>query len=686
MLNGVKPNPNVLVTNLTDFELTTDELDVLNLGLKHGVLLRPKEAEMVSVIEDVYDQICRHKGFTENRFAKSRIQTALKSFTYNFLDLDDRQFKTDQRKIKIMKDIRKRCMILKPDKGQGIVLINKSDYYQSLERLFGDQTKFRISNDDPTLRNLSSVQNYLNTLLSRNEITEAEKKLMRPKSGHLGRANGLPKIHKVYDVLPPFRPIVDTTNTPHYGIGKFLSTLLNPLTLNDYTVKDSFEAAGRIRAIPEHLFQQGYRFVSFDVTSLFTNVPLERTVNVILKRVYEENLIETTLKKRTLKKLILDACKKTAFSFNNVIYEQVDGVSMGSSLGPVLANIIMTELETAIVDNLFNTGIIKFYVRYVDDTLVLAKPEDFDEILSQLNSFDENLRFTIDSFDDNNVHFLDLKIDETKTDLFFKPTHTGQYCHFTSQSPWRLKTAWVKALFHRANKICSSDAALKKQISRILSFMSWNGYPIAVARSMLKRLQFNKERNVDETTDSDVPKVYIKICYAGEHGEHLLKSCVKKLKRFTKKNIRFVTLFQTKKLSMFCPTKDKILNLQKSNVIYKLVCPGCGESYIGKTDRCLVTRLNEHGSRNDQPMFLHLINCHAFRDYVSLFGLPCGNDDSRFIIDVKEHIKNAVFDNYSIIDVNCSWSQLSFLEAYYIKHHNPAINKGLKASRELQLF
>ena len=68
-------------------------------------------------------------------------------------------------------------------------------------------------------------------------------------------------------------------------------------------------------------------------------------MDIVLKRIYDDKLIDTNLSKRTLKKLLLDACKKTAFSFNNVIYEQIDGVSMGSSLGPTLANVIMTELE-----------------------------------------------------------------------------------------------------------------------------------------------------------------------------------------------------------------------------------------------------------------------------------------------------------------------------------------------------
>ena len=74
-------------------------------------------------------------------------------------------------------------------------------------------------------------------------------------------------------------------------------------------------------------------------------MPLKRTIDLILKRVYEEEMLATTLTKRTLKKLLLDSCTKTAFSFDHQIYEQTDGVSMGSRLAPVLANIILTEFE-----------------------------------------------------------------------------------------------------------------------------------------------------------------------------------------------------------------------------------------------------------------------------------------------------------------------------------------------------
>ena len=90
--------------------------------------------------------------------------------------------------------------------------------------------------------------------------------------------------------------------------------------------------------MPTELFDEGYRYFFFDVTSLFTNVPLNKTINIILHRIYKENLVKTNMTKSTLKKLIKDS-----FSFDGRIYKQIDGVSMGSSLGPVLANVILTE-------------------------------------------------------------------------------------------------------------------------------------------------------------------------------------------------------------------------------------------------------------------------------------------------------------------------------------------------------
>ena len=127
-------------------------------------------------------------------------------------------------------------------------------------------------------------------------------KNLRPQNARAGRAHALPKIHKTFTALPKFRPIVDTTSTCYYNVGSCLTELLNPLTQNELIIRDSFDTANKIKLILPEVFDDGYIFASFDVESLFTNVPLQRTISIILARAYNNKLIATKLKKVNIKK------------------------------------------------------------------------------------------------------------------------------------------------------------------------------------------------------------------------------------------------------------------------------------------------------------------------------------------------------------------------------------------------
>ena len=91
----------------------------------------------------------------------------------------------------------------------------KLKYYNFLDQLFNDPTKFVILNEDPTLQNLSPIQRYLNILELRGEIRKDENKQMMLKFVQIGRAHGLPKTHKQFLRVPSFRSVIDTTNRPH---------------------------------------------------------------------------------------------------------------------------------------------------------------------------------------------------------------------------------------------------------------------------------------------------------------------------------------------------------------------------------------------------------------------------------------------------------------------------------------
>ena len=213
----------------------------------------------------------------------------------------------------------------------------------------------------------------------------------------------------------------------------------------------------------------GYQFVSFDVISLFTNISLAKAINIILKCVYGGMLVTPNLRKQTMKKLF-NGCM-----FENCVYiqlcKQTDSVSMGSPLGPLLANVFMTALEKDMIQKLTDKKFIKFHIRYVDDTLLLAKDEVINPILKELNSYNKNIKFTVDRFINEDVHSLDIETHQRNTYIYYKETHTGQYIHYRSQKQWKLETSWIKALYHRAHKVCSSKQSLNKQISQIKMFM-----------------------------------------------------------------------------------------------------------------------------------------------------------------------------------------------------------------------
>ena len=147
-----------------------------------------------------------------------------------------------------------------------------------MNQLFSEKTKFKIIKNDPTLTSLKTIQNYLNNRCKRNEINEAEKRQIRPMSAQLDRAHGLPKIHKVFADIPKFCPIIDTTNMPYYKIRRYLSSSLPLLTINGYTLQESFDAANKIKSVPIKIFGEGYQFVSCNVESLFTNMPPNKTL------------------------------------------------------------------------------------------------------------------------------------------------------------------------------------------------------------------------------------------------------------------------------------------------------------------------------------------------------------------------------------------------------------------------
>lgn len=115
---------------------------------------------------------------------------------------------------------------------------------------------------------------------------------------------------------------------------------------------------------------------------------------------------------------------------------------MSSSLDPLLANVVITELEHEIIKSLINENTIKFFGTYVDDVI---KRQYVLHILPLLNSFDKNLRFTVNLFQNEVPHFLNLQISPDGASTFRKSTNTGSYTYYKSYIPWNTRTAWIQS-------------------------------------------------------------------------------------------------------------------------------------------------------------------------------------------------------------------------------------------------
>ena len=149
--------------------------------------------------------------------------------------------------------------------------------------------------------------------------------------------------------------------------------ILKPLTVNDFSVKDSFSFVNEILSIKSAPYM-----CSFDVVSLFTNIPLDQTINICIRKLFECNDTVCNLSREQLRELLMFATKQNHFTFNGKYYDQVNGVAMGSPLGPIFTNIYMVHLEINVYQQY--PGILPLlYKRYVDDTfLIFNSKEDSD--------------------------------------------------------------------------------------------------------------------------------------------------------------------------------------------------------------------------------------------------------------------------------------------------------------------
>ena len=173
------------------------------------------------------------------------------------------------------------------------------------------------------------------------------------------------------------------------------------------TFRDSFTFADTIQNSKDsnNLFM-----CSFDISSLFTNVPLEETINICADALYcDASDALPLIFKAVFIELMKSATSGVKFSFNDIMYKQTDGVAMGSPLGPALANIFVGFYEEKLFSQKSKPSI---YFRYFDYTFAMFRnEEESDNFFKQLNCLHPSLKCTFEKEKNNCLPFLDVNVE-----------------------------------------------------------------------------------------------------------------------------------------------------------------------------------------------------------------------------------------------------------------------------------
>ena len=371
-------DPDKVIFNYSSYKLSDLEKRLLAKGLNYALPpIKLNYGNYMTPFELFYREI---RKLSIEDHEQEKVKTEIKKEAYSSFDNYNfwNELNISKEEFLALKGLsgNKDVILQKADKGNSVVLVNKADYTKRMKELLSDASKFKEIAVEPgkEINLLPQHEGKLIEFLKRvkSSVTTDLYKHLYPQGSQPGIMCGLSKIHKpLVNGFPKLRPILSAINTGTYKWAKFFVPLLKPFTFNNYTVKDSFDFAKDITQQSSKLFM-----ASLDVDFLFTNVPLDETIEICVNELFKSSQTVSGLNKQQVLQMLSLTTKENVFLFDQKYYSQIDGVAMGSPLGPTLTNIFLCYHETTWIKNCPKSFKPVYYKRYVDDIFVLfEKPE-----------------------------------------------------------------------------------------------------------------------------------------------------------------------------------------------------------------------------------------------------------------------------------------------------------------------
>ena len=574
------------IVNLFTFDITWDMKCVLSFGLS---FVLPADGKCIMNFLTNFNKY--EKWFPEKQnVAKGYIlNDIVKNLKNNFLPT---RFRKALISLKMNKDV----IITRADKGNKVVILDQTEYFAKLNDVLSDSNTYCKVAANP----LKTWQRSYNKKLK--EILCNFPDLCKRFSAYLPSLPymyGLPKIHKPGN---PRRPIVSSSGSITYNLSKWLASLLSPLLgrISGSHLVNSEDFIKKVKSVK----LDNKIMLSFDVDSLFTNVPIDTTI-AFLRRYLSNNSLELPFSVNTLISLIEICVEHCYFSCNGDFFNQTRGLPMGSCLSPILSNIFMEYFEKELLPSIVDFEYTWF--RYVDDVFaIIPATVDINEFLAKLNSLSESINFKVEVETGNQLPFLDTLVIRSNNTLKFKvyrkPTHSNLYIHAFSGHSDHVKLGAINSIFLRAYKICDREF-LDEEICFITQVFKQLGYDDCFIEKA-----HSKAKKVFYTTNKREVKKYEKVVVLPSVCEGY------SYKTLFHKDVRVV--FNNNSTTRQFLRNPITKQADSDAGIYAIPCEDCPKKYIGESDD-IERRMYQHQydikTRNQKsPLVKHTVeNNHS---------------------------------------------------------------------------
>jgi len=634
------------VENLSSKPMTTFENNVLSKGLKYATVPKPNYFRICSDVENAAYKI-------SNNIDKKHFKMQAQIIVENYYDdkLMNRLPKgkysnVDFKKLK-SNLLNSNRLALKSDKGNTLVVLDNNQYDTKMLDIIKQLQAVQVKTD-PTKQYLTNMRRVINSCSSVMS-DETKKGIINVHTFEYTYApyiNGFPKIHKK-DV--PLRPVVNYRSAPTYRLAKFLLQQFNMLIdiPETHTIKNSIDFVQKINSVA---IDPNDILISLDITSMYSNILIQDCLNALTYYLKNSSICMDEIDIEEYCNLTKLVISQNYFQYKGNFYTQKEGLPMGSPLSGYLANIVMCKFENDYILTQFKDNI-KFWSRYVDDTLSIFRETDdikVDQFLEILNSKHETIKFTLEKEINSKINFLDISITKCANKLDFsiyrKPTNNDRYIDGFSSHPYIYKYSAIDKLVHRAFSIPMSVYNLHKELDYIRVICQKNNLDEYVVDRLANKQSIKKKITmITKLKQLDDDRIRSKFVYQEGLSEKLATLC---------KCFGIIPVFSNNNsLATYLPRTYQSNSSIHNQGVYCLNCTDCNAKYIGQTGVSFLARYKQHNSalRNNHP------DLSNFAHHILTTG---HNPDI------------SMENNFKILENESNFSRRLFLETCYIRKYD----------------